>query len=76
MTCAPPIRPGQTVAILVGQQMAQLPSPAAPTEQVEAVFAGLPSGAELAVRLRVDGIDSPVIDRQAEPPELETVAIP
>jgi hypothetical protein len=76
MTSSPPIRPGQSVAILVGQSMAQLPSPAAATEQVEAVFAGLPSGAELAVRLRVDGIDSPVIDRQASPPALETVAIP
>lgn len=76
MTCAPPIRPGQSVAVLVGQEMAQVASPGAPTEQVQAVFAALPSGAELAVRLRIDGIDSPVIDRQADPPHLETVAIP
>ena len=76
MTCAPPIRPGQSVAILLGQRMAQIPSPATPADQVQAVFAGLSAGAELPVRLRVDGIDSPVIDREAEPPALETVTIP
>lgn len=76
MACEPPIRPGQQVAILVGQQMRLVPSPAADAAGVEAEFAGLPPGAELPVRLRVDGIDSPVIDRQAEPPALVTVAIP
>jgi hypothetical protein len=43
---------------------------------VQAVFAGLSAGAELPVRLRVDGIDSPVIDREVEPPVFETVTIP
>jgi Pvc16 N-terminal domain len=76
MTSEPPIRPGQTVAILVGQRMEQLASPVAPADQVQAVFAGLTSGAELPVRLRVDGVDSPVIDRLADPPVLETVTIP
>lgn len=76
MTSEPPIRPGQTVAILVGQETAQLDSPVAPADQVQAVFPDLASGAELPVRLRVDGIDSPVIDRQAEPPVLERVTIP
>ena len=76
MTSAPPVRPGQTLAILVGQRMERVASPATPASTVEAVFAGLPSGAELPVRLRVDGIDSPVIDRQAEPPTFETVTIP
>ncbi|WP_282606184.1 DUF4255 domain-containing protein [Pelagibius sp. Alg239-R121] len=76
MTSEPPIRPGQTVEILVGQHTAQIASPVAAVDQVQAVFAGLNSGAALPVRLRVDGIDSPVIDRQAEPPVLETVTIP
>ncbi|TCM85037.1 DUF4255 domain-containing protein [Rhodovulum steppense] len=76
VTCSPPIRPGQSVAILVGQQMALVETPPAPTTTVAAEFAGLPPGAALPVRLRVDGIDSPVIDRLAEPPALETVTIP
>jgi hypothetical protein len=76
MSCEPPIRPQQTVAILVGQQMQLVASPAAPADAAEAEFAGLAPGAELPVRLRVDGIDSPVIDRLAEPPVLVTVAIP
>ena len=76
MTSEPPIRPGQSVAILVGQEMELVPSPVSPANQAQAVFAGLSSGAQLPVRLRVDGVDSPVIDRLADPPALETVTIP
>ncbi|MGC9418732.1 MAG: DUF4255 domain-containing protein [Rhodovulum sp.] len=76
MTSEPPIRPGQSVAIILGHDMALVDSPAAPTSSFEAEFAGLQSGAALPVRLRVDGIDSPVIDRLAEPRVLETVTIP
>ena len=56
--------------------MALVPSPGAPADQAQAEFTGLASGAVLPVRLRVDGVDSPVIDRLAEPPVLETVTIP
>jgi Pvc16 N-terminal domain len=76
MTSEPRIRPGQSVAILVGRAMEQIASPTMPAGQVQAVFAGLASGAALPVRLRIDGVDSPVIDRQATPPALETVTIP
>lgn len=76
MTCEPPIRPGQTVSIIVGQEMVQVVSPLAPANQAQALFAGLTSGAELPVRLRIDGVDSPVINHQADPPVLETVTIP
>lgn len=76
MTSAPPIRPGQTLAILVGRQSQPLPSPATPVNEAGATFAGLTSGAALPVRLRVDGIDSPVIDLTTTPPSLETVTIP
>lgn len=76
MTCSPPIRPGQTVAILAGQQMQVLASPATSITQATATFAGLSSGSEVAVRLRVDGIDSPVIDLATTPPSLETVTVP
>jgi hypothetical protein len=76
MACEPPIRPGQRVAVVLGQDMRLVDSPTAPADEVAAEFAGLASGADLPVRLRVDGIDSPVIDRLAEPPVLVTVAIP
>ncbi len=76
MTCAPLILPGQTVAILLGQDMALLDTPAAPASSAEAEFAGFASGQAVPVRLRIDGIDSPVIDQMADPPVLETVTIP
>ena len=76
MSCAPPIRAGQTVAVIVGQEMAVLPSPAGATGSVTATFTGLPAGADMPVRLRVDGIDSPVIDLTTTPPSLETVTLP
>ncbi len=76
MTCAPPVRPGQSLAILAGQAMEVLSSPGAPATQATARFEGLASGARVPVRLRVDGIDSPVIDLATTPPSLITVAIP
>ena len=76
MSAEPPIRPGQSVAILLGRQMQLLDSPASPVSEAEAVFAGLRPGAKLAARLRVDGIDSPVIDMASDPPSLVTVTVP
>jgi hypothetical protein len=76
MSCSPPIRPGQQVAVLAGQQMQVLPSPAAAVTEVTGTFADLASGAAVPVRLRVDGVDSPVIDLATTPPSLETVTIP
>ncbi|MEM1130362.1 MAG: DUF4255 domain-containing protein [Pseudomonadota bacterium] len=73
--CLPPIRPGQSVAILVGTQMEVIASPEDPTVQVEADFDGLVAGQEVPVRLRVDGIDSPIIDRSGARPRYETVTV-
>ncbi len=76
MTCAPPIRPSQTVALLVGRRSAPIESPATLADAVTAPFEGLGSGDFLPVRLRVDGVDSPVIDLTAKPPSLSTLEIP
>lgn len=76
LTCAPPVREGQSLAILAGQAMAVLPPPATPMASASAHFDGLASGSEVPVRLRVDGIDSPVIDLSTTPPRLITVTIP
>ncbi len=76
MTCSPPIRPGQSLAVLAGQKMVVLDSPASPAVDATATFDGLASGDEVPVRLRVDGVDSPVIDLTTTPPSLETVTVP
>ncbi len=76
VTCQPAIRPGQTVAILAGQEMALVDSPVTPASSASAEFTGLAPGSQVPVRLRVDGVDSPVIDLGADPPVLETVTIP
>ncbi len=56
--------------------MEVLASPAAPVNDATASFEGLVPGAQVPVRLRVDGIDSPVIDLATTPPSLITVTIP
>ncbi|QHQ36678.1 DUF4255 domain-containing protein [Algicella marina] len=75
LTSAPPIRAGQAVEILAGQASRPVTSPTTAVSEASATFSGLPAG-PLPVRLRVDGIDSPVIDRTTSPPSLETVLIP
>jgi hypothetical protein len=73
---SPPVRPGQTLAVIAGQEMVLLPAPAAAAASVTATVPDLARGASLPVRLRVDGIDSPIIDRAAKPPVLLTEVIP
>ena len=75
MTCFPPIRPGQSVAMLAGGQMAVLTAPATPSTSQSASFDGFAVGDHVTVRLRVDGVDSPVIDLTARPPALERIEI-
>jgi hypothetical protein len=67
ISCQPEIRPGQRVSLLLGAaEVAAPPLPAAGSTVTFAVEQA-PVGEHL-VRLRVDGIDSPLIDRQATPP--------
>jgi len=69
--CEPRIRETQSVAIVAGQVERPLDPPAAPADSVSAVFAGLPSGPGLPVRLRVAGVDSLLIDPSATPPAFD-----
>jgi hypothetical protein len=63
----PMLRAGQTVSLVLGQQEFQ-PEPFAPPVALLAfVIPQAPVGNHL-VRLRIDGIDSPVIDRSVVPP--------
>jgi hypothetical protein len=75
ISCQPSIRAGQSVEVLAGTEMAVLASPAGPMDTVVARFSGFSQGDTLPVRLRVDGIDSPVINRHTEPPSIETVTV-
>ncbi|WP_380874677.1 hypothetical protein ACFB49_00570 [Sphingomonas sp. DBB INV C78] len=69
--CEPRIRQSQAVAIVTGQAEQPLAALAADTDQVSAIFAGLPEGATLPVRLRVGGIDSLIVDPEAKPPAFD-----
>ena len=65
--CTPEVRPGQRASLVLGQHEAVAQPFAAPAGTLTFRFAGLPAGDYLA-RLRVDGIDSRIIDRTAVPP--------
>lgn len=72
VTCAPDLFVGQQASLLIGSQEALLAAPiAAPSSSLQFVFQTLLStGATTApLRLRVDGIDSPIIDTTAKPPK-------
>jgi Pvc16 N-terminal domain len=63
----PALRAGQSVKLFLGQQ-AYAPAPfTPPATTLDFVIANAPVGDHLA-RLRIDGIDSPIIDRAAVPP--------
>jgi hypothetical protein len=66
----PQVRPSQRASLLVGgTECAALPV-AAPVDQLEFDVTGVPAGTYFA-RLRVDGIDSFLIDRSVTPPQFD-----
>ena len=64
----PELRPGQTVSLLLSQREIAPRPFTAPTGTLDFEIADAPVGNHLA-RLRIDGIDSPIINRVADPPE-------
>ncbi|HYE29052.1 MAG TPA: DUF4255 domain-containing protein [Allosphingosinicella sp.] len=71
VACEPRILETQSVAIVAGQSERPLDPPAAPAASVSAVFADLPAGPGLPVRLRVAGVDSLLIDPAVKPPAFD-----
>jgi len=64
----PELRAGQTVSLLLGQRE-YAPEPfAAPTGSLDFVLPNAPVGNHLA-RLRIDGIESPIVDRTGRVPQ-------
>ena len=63
----PALRAGQQVSLVLGQQEIAPQPFVPPVTALDFVIPLAPVGAHLA-RLRIDGIDSPIIDRAAVPP--------
>lgn len=71
LTSAPMLRQGQRVSLLFRDGEIVAPAITQPTDQVIFNLQGVPAGqpGEYVVRLRVDGVDSIPIDRQAAMPK-------
>lgn len=63
----PALRPGQTVSLLLGSEEIRPEAFVAPTTTLTFIARNAAVGAPLA-RLRIDGVDSPVVDRSTTPP--------
>ena len=69
ITCSPDVWPGQQVFLLIGSRAAPADAFTTPTSTPSFTFSSLtPTTAPLPLRLRVDGIDSPIINMTASPP--------
>lgn len=67
LSVLPAVRAGQTVALVLGEQE-HVPQPfTPPATTLDFEILDAPAGSHLA-RLRVDGIDSPIIDPSTDPP--------
>ncbi len=67
----PALRAGQSVRLVLGQTEHLPQGAGSPANELAFRIADAPPGAQLA-RLRIDGIDSPVIDLSAAPPAVPT----
>ncbi|WP_165357468.1 DUF4255 domain-containing protein [Sphingosinicella sp. CPCC 101087] len=66
----PRVRPGQIVSLTIGSREAVTDALPAPADQLHFRFEALPAGSQPA-RLRIDGVDSWLIDRTQRPPVFE-----
>ena len=64
----PPVVPGQRAALILGEREIVAEPFGAATSALRFRAGGLPPGQPLLARLRVDGIDSAVLDRSVSPP--------
>jgi hypothetical protein len=67
--CSPFVRPGQQVFLVIGNQLTVADPIAAPTNTPSFTYPDLqPTGGPVRARLRVDGIESRLVDRTTTPP--------
>jgi len=67
ITFTPQLRAGQTVSLLLGQEEIAPETFTAPTGTLNFIAKNVEVGAPLA-RLRIDGVDSPIVDHTVDPP--------
>lgn len=67
LDCTPEVRPGQRAALLLGSREVTADAHPAPTSTLSFTVSDAPAG-DHRVRLRVDGIDSEIVDRSVTPP--------
>ena len=68
--CTPFVRPGQEVFLIIGDQLAVADSFSAPTNTPAFTYSNLqPTTGLVRARLRVDGIESRIVDRTTTPPQ-------
>lgn len=67
LTCWPELQPQQRVEVIVGSQVVRVPSPEAATGEINVQLEAAMPG-EYWIRLRVDGVDSQLVDRSATVP--------
>jgi hypothetical protein len=69
VSCRPFLRPGQQVFLIIGDQQAAAVPFAAATNSPSFTYSNLlPTIGAVPIRLRVDGIDSPIINMTSTPP--------
>jgi hypothetical protein len=68
LTCTPKVRPTQHVSLIVGEREILADPIDVPTSAPTFAYRGAPAGGPYRVRLRVDGVDSLVVDRSKTPP--------
>jgi hypothetical protein len=71
INCSPNVFPGQRVSLLLGSFEYTTGTITASTSQLKFVVQALAAGS-YSVRLRVDGVDSQIIDRTTTPPQFDT----
>ena len=72
VTARPPVRDTQRISLIVGdRELPAQPLAASPTATVAFQGQNFNSGAVLPVRLRIDGVDSILIDRSHRPPRFD-----
>jgi len=71
LTCTPTVQPSQQVSLLLGMQEVPADAHAAATNQLTfASDAAVPG--DYLIRLRVDGVDSQLVDHSVKPPVFNT----
>ena len=74
--CTPFLRPGQEVFLIIGDQQVAADAFSAPTITPSFTYQNLqPTGGAVPARMRVDGVDSRIIDMTKSPPQFLSSAM-